>query len=133
MPSWHGAVFSKWLEGKSLTASLSETTKWKILGFKNEEDFENYIYPRIAQLIRKGDAMADDLVQRLVREPAFTPAGLMEEGYRKELAMDTGQCLDQRELGDLDRSIRTRGTRERRAHSRRCTASREAGRRREPL
>jgi hypothetical protein len=85
---------SAWLEEKGVLEDLIEAEKWPILGFPDEESYDDYIYPRLHQLIRRADPMIADLARRLIRDPDFTPAGLTaEEGYRKAIVMDVLNAL----------------------------------------
>jgi len=72
---------------------LTDATKWQILGFEDGEAFDDYVYPRIAQLIRGKDVKVRELLQRLCKDPDFSPAGLAAEGHRKSVVMDVVNAL----------------------------------------
>jgi hypothetical protein len=99
MKTFRGALqaeekkLSDWLAHENVLADLHESTKWKILGFEDEESFEDYVYPRLAQLLRRNDARIRDLARRLLTDPTFTPAGLASEGHRKSIVMDVVNAL----------------------------------------
>jgi hypothetical protein len=85
--------FKNWLKEGDILINFNEVAKWEVLGFRDEKDFQSYIYPTIHQIVQWNDPMVDDLVRRLVREPRFTPLGLSEEGYTKALVMDMVNAL----------------------------------------
>ena len=76
-----------WLAHENVLADLQESTKWKILGFEDEERFQDYVYPRLYQLLRRKDPRVRELARRLLNDPTFTPAGLASEGHRQAIVM----------------------------------------------
>jgi hypothetical protein len=67
--------------------------KWGILGFRNREDFDDYLYPPVRRLTQSSDPMQRDLFEWLLKANEFTPRQLTQEGYRKDLVMDTVNAL----------------------------------------
>jgi hypothetical protein len=76
-----------------LLDDLDEQEKWTILRLTDKESFDDFIYPRLHQLIQRPDPMIADLARRLVRDPAFSPVELTAEGYRKAVVMDLLNAL----------------------------------------
>ncbi len=75
------------------TAVRDSDRKWSILGFRNERDFDDYLYPPVARLLESPDPMQRDLFERFLDLGEFTPRQLAEQGYRKDLLMDTINAL----------------------------------------
>jgi hypothetical protein len=67
--------------------------KWGILGFRDSEDFDDYLYPPVRRLTQSADPMQRDLFEWLLKANEFTPRQLTQEGYRKDLVMDTVNAL----------------------------------------
>jgi len=67
--------------------------KWLLLGFNDREDYEAYLYPTVTRLAQSADPMQRDLFERLLEMMEFTPRQLAEEGYRKDLVMDSLNAL----------------------------------------
>jgi hypothetical protein len=84
---------SDWLESEGVLDDLDEQGKWAILGFTDKESFDDFIYPKLHQLIQGADPMIADLARRLLRDPAFTPVELAGEGYQKAIVMDLLNAL----------------------------------------
>jgi NAD-dependent SIR2 family protein deacetylase len=78
---------------KAIPANLTESTKWKILRFEDQESFDDFVYPRLAQLVRSNNDKVHALVRRLLKDPQFTPAGLASEGHRASIVMDVVNAL----------------------------------------
>ena len=76
-----------------IPADLAETRKWEILGFEDQETFSDFVYPRLAQLVRSNNASVHELVRRLLKDPTFTPAGLASEGHQQSIVMDVVNAL----------------------------------------
>jgi hypothetical protein len=75
------------------TAVRNGEQKWGILGFRDDQDFEDYLFPPVARLAQSVDPMQRDLFERLMEGAEFTPRQLAAEGYRKDLVMDTVNAL----------------------------------------
>jgi hypothetical protein len=67
--------------------------KWLLLGFKDREDYEAYLYPTVTRLAQSADPMQRDLLERLLEITEFTPRQLAAEGYRKDVVMDSLNAL----------------------------------------
>ena len=78
---------------RGLANELPAATRWSILGFEDQEAFEDYLFPRLAQLIRSKDPKVLNLLARLLNDPDFSPAGLSAEGHRKSVVMDVVNAL----------------------------------------
>jgi NAD-dependent SIR2 family protein deacetylase len=81
------------LAARGLADELPAGAKWQILGFEDQEAFDDYVFPRLAQLIRSNDAKVRELLHRLLKDPNFSPAGLAAEGHRKSVVMDVVNAL----------------------------------------
>ena len=69
------------------------TQKWPILGFRDEAEYLDFLYPSVQTVARNPDPMQHDLFERLLAQPQFTPGQLHEEGYTESLVMDTLNAL----------------------------------------
>ena len=67
--------------------------KWNILGFRDERDFDDYLYPPLKRLAQSPDPMQRDLFEHFLEMAEFTPRQLADQGYRKDLVMDTVNAL----------------------------------------
>jgi NAD-dependent SIR2 family protein deacetylase len=85
--------FSDWVQGGGVLNDISDSMQWNILGFEDIESYDDYVYPRLAQLVRCDDSRVHRLVRRLVDDPKFTPAGLESEGHRASIVMDVLNAL----------------------------------------
>lgn len=76
------------LEGDKVLDGMDDATRWRILGFADKESYDDHLYPRLHQLLRRKDPAVRELARRLLKDPHFTPAGLAAEGFRAALVMD---------------------------------------------
>jgi hypothetical protein len=74
-------------------ALRNSDSRWPLLGFRDGEDYETYLFPTLERLFRSTDPMQYDLFERLLEKSEFTPGQLIQEGYRKELVMDSLNAL----------------------------------------
>jgi hypothetical protein len=80
--------FNEWLKEEKLPRQDLDDSVWPVLGFANQAGFSQYLDPTVHQLLMSGDPMISDLRERLLANPEFTPRGLWEEGYPKNLVFD---------------------------------------------
>jgi TIR domain len=82
------------LQGEAEFTKLKNSNrKWAILGFRDQADYEDYLFPSLKRLAKSTDPMQRDLFERLLRVPEFTPRQLAQEGYRRDLVMDSLNAL----------------------------------------
>lgn len=67
--------------------------RWAVLGFRDRDDYQTYLFPTLERLVQSSDPMQRDLFERLMENPEFTPGKLAEEGYGKDLVMDSLNAL----------------------------------------
>jgi hypothetical protein len=67
--------------------------KWLLLEFNDREDYEAYLYPTVTRLAQSADPMQRDLFERLLEMTEFTPRQLAEQGFRKDVVMDSLNAL----------------------------------------
>lgn len=67
--------------------------KWPILGFRDEAEYLDFLYPSVQTVARNPDPMQHDLFERLLAQPKFSPRQLHDEGYSESLVMDTMNAL----------------------------------------
>lgn len=87
------STLNEQLAVRGLANELPAATRWSILGFEDQEAFEDYLFPRLAPLIRSKDSKVLDLLARLLKDPDFSPAGLSAEGHRRSVVMDVVNAL----------------------------------------
>jgi hypothetical protein len=72
-----------------LTSLQRSDQKWPILGFKDVNDYGLHMYPTVARLLESPDPMYRDLFQRILELGDFIPRQLTDEGYRKDVVLDS--------------------------------------------
>lgn len=77
----------------AFVALTSSSQKWAILGFRDEAEYSDFLYPSVQTLARNPDPMQHDLFVRLLAQAEFSPHQLRVEGYRQSLVMDTVNAL----------------------------------------
>jgi hypothetical protein len=91
---WLRNEIEKHIEADPQLAALrGSDRKWSILGFSDEEDLEDFLYPPISRVVQNTDPMQRDLLERLLDLPEFTPGLLHQQGYRKDIVMDSLNAL----------------------------------------
>jgi len=80
-------------QDSEFSAFYQSDARWRVLGFRDEADFGNQLYPGVERLTRNGDPMQRDFFERLLQTPEFTINQLHREGYRKDLVNDSVNAL----------------------------------------
>lgn len=77
----------------AFVALAKSNKKWPILGFRDEAEYLDFLYPSVQTVARNPDPMQHDLFERLLAQPQFSPSQLHDEGYREDLVLDTVNAL----------------------------------------
>ena len=89
-----GEEIDKYIKDDPELAAFRESDQgWAVLGFRDEEDFKDYLYPSLKRVAENPDPMQRDLLERLAAGPVFTIHELHRAGYRKDIVMDSVNAL----------------------------------------
>lgn len=76
-----------------LSKLLESSERWPILGFQDEAQYQDYLYPSIKTLAKSSDSMQRDLLQSVLGVPRFSIGKLRAQGYTPAIVMDSLNAL----------------------------------------